>query len=660
MDKKFLENNRVFPGNPYPLGVRLCENGVNISVEYRGSDPLFLVLVDLTDRRRRQEIPFDMDQALGAVYSMRLEGAEFSRFGYLFRAGNQDFMDPRAIRTSGNEVWGHPNHTLALFPSQEEPGLSECLRCLTQREAEAAGNPRPRLSYRESVFYLLHVRGFTKHKSSGVTHPGTFEGVQEKIPYLKDLGITTVELLPPYDFDEVMPEKPFENTAEAETAPEKSALQKRNRVNYWGFTGGNYLTPKNSYSADGNGPRSFLAMVEAFHEAGMEVIVDFYFEPHTDPVFILKCLHLWLLLYRVDGFRVLGTELPVKAILADPYLADAKILLDSFPEGDPVIRRQVPGGKGALNCWKGRTDGEKRHLAVLNPAFMYDNRKFLKSDEDMLRAFTKHLLENPDNAAVINFMTSYYGFNMHDMVSFDQKHNDANGENNTDGNNYNYSWNCGVEGSTRKKNVLQLRRRQVRNAFTYLFLSQGVPEILAGDEFLHSQKGNNNAYCQDNEVTWLNWNNLEKNRDIFEFVKTLIALRAAHPVFRSEQPKRLMDPLSCGYPDVSFHGEQAWAPRFDNFYRHIGVLYAGAYEKGADGEQDADFFTAFNMHWQTRSFALPKALPGRKWVTVFDTSAGFAEIPEEVEGSSFEVEPRSIRVLKSVEVPKGSGGTKKK
>ena len=226
--------------------------------------------------------------------------------------------------------------------------------------------------------------------------------------------------------------------------------------------------------------------------------------------------------------------------------------------------------------------------------FMYDCRKFLKGDEDMLSLFTHHLLDNPQKCAVINYITTYYGFTLDDLVSYDRKHNENNGEGNNDGNEYNYSWNCGAEGKSRKKAVMKLRTSQIKNAMTMLFLAQGVPMLRAGDEFCNSQNGNNNAYCQDNNISYLDWTDLDKHKDIFEFTMKLIYFRREHPLFRSRDRKRMIDYMSCGYPDVSFHGEQAWSPKFENYNRHIAVMYYGAYEKLDNGRRDDDFYAALD------------------------------------------------------------------
>lgn len=248
-------------------------------------------------------------------------------------------------------------------------------------------------------------------------------------------------------------------------------------------------------------------------------------------------------------------------------------------------------------------------------------------------------------------MANTNGFTMMDMVSYDTKHNEKNGENNQDGNSYNFSWNCGVEGPTKRKKVLELRKKQLYNAFLMLFLSQGTPLLLAGDEFGNSQGGNNNAYCQDNEVSWLNWNLLKTNRDLFEFVKAVIAFRKAHPVFHMKKEPMVMDYLSCGHPDVSYHGVKAWRPEFENFRRQIGIMYCGSYGTKADGSQDDSFYVVYNMHWEPHEFDLPNPPRGQSWHLAFNTAAREAGgrfeagAEPEVKEKHFLVPPRTIVVF---------------
>jgi len=309
------------------------------------------------------------------------------------------------------------------------------------------------------------------------------------------------------------------------------------------------------------------------------------------------------------------------------------------------------------------------HLGEYNEGFLIDMRRVLKGDEDQVGRLIYQTRRNPDAYGVINYMAATNGFTMMDMVSCEQKHNEANGENNRDGSDYNYTWNCGVEGTTRKKKIVQMRKKQLRNAFLLLFLSQGTPMFLAGDEFGNSQNGNNNAYCQDNEISWLNWHQLETNRDIYEFVKYMIAFRKAHPVFHlSVEPKNI-DYLVCGHPDVSYHGVKTWCPEFENFRRQLGILYCGEYGRRADGTSDDYFFVAYNMHWEPHEFDLPKLPKGMQWTLCINTddadnngicppeSLEAGQEPQE-ELRQYMVPPRSILVFRGFKPISGPASEK--
>ena len=305
--------------------------------------------------------------------------------------------------------------------------------------------------------------------------------------------------------------------------------------------------------------------------------------------------------------------------------------------------------------------------------FMEDMRRFLKGDEGMLQAFEFRNRRNPAEYAVVNYMANTNGFTLMDAVSYDRKHNEKNGEENRDGSDYNYSWNCGAEGPTRKKKIVELRKQLIKNAYLLLFLSQGVPLLMAGDEFGNSQDGNNNAYCQDNAVSWLNWKLLETHKDQVEFVKRLIAFRKSHKMFHMDREPRIMDYKSCGRPDVSYHGENAWKPEFENFRRQFGILYWGAYAKKPDGTDDANFYVLYNMHWEPHMFGLPHLPKGAKWHVICSTADPDVEdLPSDGTGEVLKnqmmlaVPPRGIMILESVvdpdagkETKKGKSGSKK-
>ena len=340
-------------------------------------------------------------------------------------------------------------------------------------------------------------------------------------------------------------------------------------------------------------------------------------------------MRFWAEEFHVDGIHLVG---PVNGDLIgrDPYLSRTKLICTS---------------------WGDTPKGTVKHLGECNDGFMIDMRRVLKGDEDQLNQLIFRTRRNPDQAGVINYMANTNGFTMMDMVSYDTKHNETNGENNQDGNSYNFSWNCGVEGATKRKKIMELRKKQLRNGWLLLLLSQGTPLILSGDEFGNSQGGNNNAYCQDNEVSWLNWNQIRQNRELYEFVKKTIGFRKAHPVFHMNKEPRIMDYMALGQPDVSYHGVRAWCPEFDNFRRQLGIMYCGQYGKKKDGSCDNSFYVAYNMHWEPHQFDLPNLSKGQKWHVVYNTDAkevnGMYEEGKEVlvEERQFMVPARTIVVF---------------
>ncbi|MBO4374327.1 MAG: alpha-amylase [Lachnospiraceae bacterium] len=578
-------------------GVTVTPDGVNIAVESRQGRPVTLELFLKDSLKKAGSVRFPKDSVLGDVYSMKISGFEPEKYAYRIRYGNNEAVDPFATAVTGNERFGK-RKMYALF------GKPQAVSC----------GKKPMTPWNESVFYLLNVRGFTRDSSADTDNKGTLKGLTEKIPYLKKLGITAVILQPVYDFDETM----------------EPGISGEKRLNFWGYSRGNYFAVKQAYCS-GEPCREFSETVKSFHDAKLEVILQFYFPDDIPESYVTACIRYWVAEYGIDGIQLLGSSLPLRNVFTDPLLKSTKILVTD-PDMDRVYGNSAP---------------DRKNAGAMLDSFMYDCRKYLKGDEDMLSAFGRHILNNPEKSAAVNYITNYYGFTLNDLVSFDRKHNESNGEDNKDGGDYNYSWNCGAEGKSRKKAVNILRRRQIRNALCFMFLSQGTPMLRAGDEFLNSQNGNNNAYCQDNKTSYLNWNDLEKNRDIHDYICRLIAFRKEHPVFRSASRKKMMDYISCGYPDVSFHGEQAWHADFANYNRHFAVMYCGAYEKNAKGGRDDDFFVIYNMHWMNHRFHPPKPPKNKVWKIVMSTTEGFCRTPIPVEDGEVIVQNRSIMLLQS-------------
>lgn len=568
---------------PYPLGVFIQDG--RIRAAYAPEDTAavcgILFYEKKTGRQLRKEI-FTEQERIGNIYCKYIGNIEPQSVSYLFFEGDRLLPDARARAFSGSRSFGKSCH------------LKE-LRAVFPQERFDWGNDRnPRLPMRDCIGYCLHVRGFTIHASSGVTHRGTFEGIAEKLPYLLQLGVTTLELQPAYEFTELaLPEELPEGIHPHAAAPQLPKL------NYWGYKKGFYYAPKAAYSAGGDAVRSMKELVRSLHAAGMELVLQFYFPEHTNPMEIAEILRFWVLEYHVDGFRLLGVRLPMEMLAADPLLAGTKLWGEEVCEASPY-----------------------HNLSVYRNDYLYTMRKFLKGDDGMLEAALYQMRQLPQGAGRVHYMTNYDGFTLMDLVSYDQKHNEANGEENRDGNEYNCSWNCGEEGSTRRTRVKQLRIRQIKNAMCLLLLTQSTPLIFMGDEFGNSQKGNNNPYCQDNLISWLDWGQAEKGSELLDFWKMLTAFRKEHPILHPQEPLRLMDHISCGYPDLSYHGESAW--KLGNLYhsRCAGLMFCGKYAKTADGREDSFVYAGVNMHWEPHTLALPKLPKGMEWEAVCSTASG--------------------------------------
>lgn len=572
-------------GNPCALGVTETEDGYNFAVVSKQSG----IILNLY--REGEEIPLfviDMDEKykFGDIFAVRVSGDNIGELLYNYEVSGKTFIDPYGKLVCDTEKFG---------VSVRENGY----RCRVFNQRFNWEDDRPiNRPYSDTIIYKLHVRGFTKHGSSKVKHKGTYSGVTEKIPYLKELGITAVELMPVFEFEEVR--KWTENDKNLMYNPRFNG-----KVNYWGYTGGMYFAPKAAYASDcmmGGCQAEFKQMVKMLHEAGIEVIVEMYFPYDAGINLIRDCVRYWVIEYHLDGVHLNCQDAALETIANDPLLSKTKLFTHYWN----------------LNC----NDRSYKNLANFNQGFMNTARKLLKGDENQVGDFVSRLKENSEAVANINYIADNNSFTLMDLVSYERKHNEPNGENNRDGEDFNNSWNCGVEGKCRKKKIIELRRRQMKNALIMVMLSQGTPLIMAGDEFGNSQLGNNNPYCQDNEISWLDWKNLDTNRDLFLFVKKLIAFRKEHPILHMSKPLRDMDYLSVGYPDISYHGDNAWFAGFENYNRHFGVMYCGKYAKKPDGGEDDFIYVAYNLHWEKHNLALPVLPDNMEWNIISDTAAG--------------------------------------
>ncbi len=601
-------------GVPIPLGATVSKDGINFAVAVAGSDSCRLNLYERNTGVLADSILLTEENRTGHIFSARVDHINPEELSYMYQVNEKEFMDPYA-----KALYGRKNYGRVLNAEEKRKLRGGFTTSAYQWQCEETLN----LPYSKLILYKIHVRGFTMHPSSEVKAKGTFLGITEKIPYFMELGINCVQLMPIYEYNEIMGQRGLGGT---------------DIINYWGYGNDNYyFAPKAAYSSDpAHAAEELKYMVDSLHGNGIEVIMEMNFIIGTNPGLIQDCLRYWAEEYHIDGFRLTSETVPLTLLAADPLLGKTKLFAEGWD-----LEQIYPGDM--LPAFK--------NLGEYNSGYSVDIKRFLRGDEEQVKAAVFRIRRNPDKCGVINYITNHDGFTLMDLYSYDVKHNEKNGENNQDGADYNYSWNCGTEGSTRVKKILNLRKKQIRNALALLFLSQGSPLLLAGDEFGNTQGGNNNAYCQDNEISWLNWELLNTNRDIFNFVKQLIRLRAEHPILHMEEPLRSMDYISCGFPDLSFHGIKAWLPDYNHYSRVLGVMLAGNYVKINRKENDRNFYLGFNMHWEKHSFDLPGLSTGRKWHVVFDTNTGTNtgwEYPEPKllpNQRQYEIAARSVVVL---------------
>ena len=671
----------VRPGFYEVNGASALPGGVNFTLASHGATSCELLLFHRKSSEPFASIPFPEHYRIGNVFSMIVFGLKIDEFEYAYRLDGpyqpekgliydktKYILDPYAKAVTGQSEWG-----IHLPCTQNCQYKSRVVR----NNFDWGNSKQPLIPMKDNIIYELHVRGFTRHSSSGVHNPGTFAGLMEKIPYLKELGINAVELMPIFEFDEM-------NGCRE--------VNGRKLLDYWGYNPVCFFAPNTSYTAQIEYNQEGLELkklIKALNENGIEVILDVVFN-HTaegnelGPYFsfkgldnniyymltpdghyynfsgcgntlncnhpivrqmILDCLRYWVINYRVDGFRfdlasILGrsedaapmSRPPLLESLAyDPILGNVDLIAEAWDAGGLYQVGSFP----SWNRW-----------AEWNGKYRDDIRSFLKGDEGYAAAAAQRIMGSPDlyppdkrgyNASV-NFLTCHDGFTLYDLYSYSTKHNEANGWNNTDGADDNRSWNCGYEGPTNNEEIMDLRFRMIKNACAVLMCSRGTPMFLAGDEFGNTQFGNNNSYCQDNEISWLDWSLLEKNKEIFEFFRYMIAFRQQHSVIRGNTA-----PCSCGFPPMSLHCIKAWDSSYVWDTRFLGVMFSGIDSTG----RDDIVYLGINTFWKPLQIELP-ALPSSKyWIPAVDTGRGdMSVITEEeiLDKSVYVMNPRSVLV----------------
>lgn len=653
-----VEGFKIRPGFFRMYGACVASNGVSFTINSHGATRCTLLLFKPQAPKPYARIPFPDSYRIGDTYSMLVFDIKPDEFEYAFSFDgpyepakgllfNEEnvLLDPYSRAVTGQRKWGE----------KPEGGKDFEYRAGVVKSNFDWGNIKQlEQPFEDLVIYETHVRGYTKDKSSGVSAPGTFAGLKDKIPYLKDLGINAVELMPIFEFDEM------------ESARVVDGVQ---LYNYWGYNTVSFFAPNTSYAFNeehNHEGDELKSLIKALKENGIEVILDVVFN-HTaegnemgpcfsfkgidnnvyymltpdahyynfsgcgnvmncnHPVvrsFIIDCLRHWAIEYRVDGFRfdlasILGRDQngapmanpPILESLAfDPVLGKMKLIAEAWDAGGLYQVGSFP----SWNRW-----------AEWNGRYRDDMRSFLKGDDGMAgNAITRitgsrdlYSPESRGHKASVNFMTCHDGFTLYDLYSYNEKHNEKNGWNNTDGDNNGHSWNCGAEGETDDPNVNGLRRRLIKNAFAALLCSRGPAMFFAGDEFCNTQFGNNNAYCQDNIISWLDWGRLEEFKEIHDFVRHMIQFRKEHPILR-----KMTKPSSCQFPEISVHNGTPFNASTDYKTKLIGIMYAGRNEE--DTEDDIVFY-CMNAYWEPLVMQLPVLPNGKHWHVDTNTNAEY-------------------------------------
>lgn len=653
-----VEGFKIRPGFFRMYGACVASNGVSFTINSHGATRCTLLLFKPQAPKPYARIPFPDSYRIGDTYSMLVYDIKPDEFEYAFSFDgpyepakgllfNEEnvLLDPYSRAVTGQRKWGE----------KPEGGKDFEYRARVVKSSFDWGNIKQlEQPFEDLVIYEIHVRGYTKDKSSGVSAPGTFAGLKDKIPYLKDLGINAVELMPIFEFDEM------------ESARVVDGVQ---LYNYWGYNTVSFFAPNTSYASNeehNHEGDELKSLIKALKENGIEVILDVVFN-HTaegnemgpcfsfkgidnnvyymltpdahyynfsgcgnvmncnHPVvrnFIIDCLRHWAIEYRVDGFRfdlasILGRDQngapmanpPILESLAfDPVLGKMKLIAEAWDAGGLYQVGSFP----SWNRW-----------AEWNGRYRDDMRSFLKGDDGMAgNAITRitgsrdlYSPESRGHKASVNFLTCHDGFTLYDLYSYNEKHNEKNGWNNTDGDNNGHSWNCGAEGETDDPNVNGLRRRLIKNAFAALLCSRGPAMFFAGDEFCNTQFGNNNAYCQDNIISWLDWSRLEEFKEIHDFVRHMIQFRKEHPILR-----KMTKPSSCQFPEISVHNGTPFNASTDYKTKLIGIMYAGRNEE--DTEDDIVFY-CMNAYWEPLVMQLPVLPNGKHWHVDTNTNAEY-------------------------------------
>lgn len=614
---------KLTEGNFLKTGAYM-ENGAAVfTFMAQKEDECSIVLVD-KNSGVSESVDVPADYSLGSLRSARIEGFEPQKYAYYYIVNGERVIDPYATRIYGREKWNDVERSRMDY---------EVYCGIDDSDFDWKHDICPETDRSRMKIYKLHVRGFSMENAGIKKHAGSFEAVSDRVAYIKKMGFTSLLLMPVYEFEEMtipaklsIPDYAKPEYSKLKEAPDKDKSENK-KVNFWGYTKGNYFAVKASYANQpSDASNEFRRLIQKLHKNDMECIMEMYFPDNTDHNLIINALRFWVLNFHVDGFRLIGNKLPVTAIIQDAMLSRTKILYQEF---DMSV---IP------------EDKKYENLYIDKEEYQFPARMMLNHINCSMKQLLNQQRKQGDNIGFINYISSNNGLTLADIFMYNDRHNEANGENNLDGPSWNFSNNYGCEGPTRKKFIRDIRNLKWKDAMMLLFLAQGVPMIMAGDEICNSQCGNNNAYCQDNPTGWVNWGNEKSKKANIRFLTDLIRFRDAHPVISEAKPFKFCDYKALGYPDISYHGKNAWIGDCDTNKLCVGVMYCGDYSK----ENSEYIYIAYNFYSSREKLALPKLKKGKKWYTAADSSLkeSFPAEPAECADQQYaDVSPQSVCIL---------------
>lgn len=565
-----------------------------------------IVIYSIITKEIVQIFELSDEYRLGLLYSATISGIDAKKHCYRFAEDDITYVDPYAYAVTGRDKYNDISREKASF---------EVYGAFTDILSDWQDS-KVKIEPKDMIMYKLHMRGFTMNNGMG-SGAGNYKGVIKNLSYLRSLGVTSLEIMPLYDFEEMV------IVTETEYSPsgKKETIKTTGKVNYWGYGEAYHLAPKSSYFK-GNPTGGLRELVSAIHSAGMEVIMEMSFPVTVTDDYIINTLKYYVKFFHVDGFHVIGCNFPTKRFAENAYFGDTKLFVETIT--DSII--EISKGN--------------KHIFVYDNGFMCVVRQMINHMNGSMVQFANHMRRQNKDFGFVNYPANVDGFTLWDCFSYGEKHNEDNGEENRDGNNFNYSNNYGVEGKTNNKSINAIRMRNMRMALASTILSQGIPLINSGDEFANSNIGNNNPYCQDNKIGWVNFTKAKDRLLLTRFLTQLIEFRKQHSCIHPERAMAMNDFNHVGIPDMSYHGSEPWMMSIGDETRALGILFAGQY-----ADEDEEVYLCFNHHYNEVSMALPRLSKGKRWRLVTNTY-------DYDEKSNFE--PTVIDNQQSIVIPGGS------